>query len=227
MQEPGLHYFPVIPFFMFLFILFLILLVGFIEIGVLKYAYQKIGIKSRYLFLLLALSLGGSYINIPIAKIPAAHESFPRVVSHYGMQHVVPQLQDRNFTIVAVNVGGALIPTLLSIYLWIKNRLFFRGLLGVAIVSVIIHLWAEPIRGVGIAVPTFAPGLIAAAIGLVLSRSSAPPLAYISGTIGTLIGADLLNLVNINQLDAPIASIGGAGTFDGIFITGIIAALIA
>ena len=58
-------------------------------------------------------------------------------------------------------------------------------------------------------------------------REQAAPLAYIGGSLGTLIGADLLNLGNIRGLGAPVASIGGAGTFDGIFLIGIVAVLIA
>jgi uncharacterized membrane protein len=42
-----------------------------------------------------------------------------------------------------------------------------------------------------------------------------------------LIGADLLNLGKVQGLGAPVASIGGAGTFDGIFLIGILAVLIA
>ena len=53
------------------------------------------------------------------------------------------------------------------------------------------------------------------------------PLAYIGGSLGTLIGADLLNLDKLRGLGAPIASIGGAGTFDGVFLTGVVAVLIA
>ena len=59
------------------------------------------------------------------------------------------------------------------------------------------------------------------------SRRFAGPLAYVSGSLGTLIGADLLNLDKLHGLGAPIASIGGAGTFDGIFVTGILAVLLA
>jgi uncharacterized membrane protein len=55
----------------------------------------------------------------------------------------------------------------------------------------------------------------------------AGPLAYISGSLGTLIGGDVLNLNKIQGLGAPIASIGGAGTFDGIFIIGLLAVLYA
>jgi len=54
---------------------------------------------------------------------------------------------------------------------------------------------------------------------------AAPVIAYVSGTLGTLIGADLLNLKRLGELGAPVASIGGAGTFDGVFLSGIIAAL--
>jgi uncharacterized membrane protein len=39
--------------------------------------------------------------------------------------------------------------------------------------------------------------------------------------------ADVLNLNEIQGLGAPIASIGGAGTFDGIFITGLLAVFYA
>ena len=64
-------------------------------------------------------------------------------------------------------------------------------------------------------------------MALILSRQQAAPLAYIGGSIGVLVGADLLNLGKLRELGAPIASIGGAGTFDGIFLTGVLAVLIA
>jgi uncharacterized membrane protein len=76
-------------------------------------------------------------------------------------------------------------------------------------------------------VPTLIPPLVAAGIAMLLSWRQAAPLAYIAGTLGTLIGADLLNLDKIHGLGAPIASIGGAGTFDAVFMTGILAVLIS
>jgi uncharacterized membrane protein len=48
----------------------------------------------------------------------------------------------------------------------------------------------------------------------------------VAGTLGTLIGADLTNFGRIRGLGAPIASIGGAGTWDGVFLTGIVAVLL-
>jgi uncharacterized membrane protein len=41
------------------------------------------------------------------------------------------------------------------------------------------------------------------------------------------LGADLANLGKVRKLGAPVASIGGAGTFDGIFIAGVTAVLLA
>src|SRR5436309_3566219 len=92
--------------------------------------------------------------------------------------------------------------------------------------SIQIGLIGYAYERMGIAVPLFVPPLIAAAAGLLLAPDHAPALAYIAGTMGCLIGADLLNLHRLSGLGAPVASIGGAGTFDGIFFTGIIAVLL-
>jgi uncharacterized membrane protein len=61
-------------------------------------------------------------------------------------------------------------------------------------------------------------------VALLLSRRFAGPLAYVGGSLGTLIGADLLNLDKLHGLGAPVASIGEAGTFDGIFIVAVLLA---
>jgi len=91
----------------------------------------------------------------------------------------------------------------------------------------VLHWLANPVPGLGIAVPVFIPAIVTAAVALLLSRGDAAPLAYIAGSMGTLIGADLTNLDKIGGLGAPVASIGGAGTFDGIFLAGIVAVLLA
>ena len=101
------------------------------------------------------------------------------------------------------------------------------NLLAVAIAAAVCYSLAEPVPGLGIAMPVFVPPLATAVVALALSRRYAAPLAYISGSLGTLIGADLLNLGNIQGLGAPVASIGGAGTFDGIFVTSLVAVILA
>lgn len=222
-----MHYMPLaLPFFLMFFFLFILLII-LIEIGILQYAYEKIGIDRRHIFALLLLSLLGSYVNIPIAELSAEHVHSGRVITFYGMRYVIPMVKEWPRTIIAVNVGGAVVPVILSLYLLFKNRLYARSFLGVGIVTVIVHLMAHPVQGVGIATPTFTPPLVATGAAILLSRQHAPPLAYIAGSLGTLIGADLLNLGKIQGLGAPVASIGGAGTFDGIFVTGILAVLLA
>jgi uncharacterized membrane protein len=227
MTPSSPHFFPLAqPFFLGL--LFILgLLIALIEIGIIGYAYQKMGVHRRYVFAVLLLSLLGSYVNIPVAELPAERVVSGQEVSFFGMRYVIPVVEEWPGTIIAVNVGGAVIPTLLSLYLLVKTGMYGRALVGVAIVTTIVHWLAHPIHGVGIAVPVFIPPVVAAATALLLSRQSGPSLAYISGSLGTLIGADLLNLGNIQELGAPIASIGGAGRFDGIFMTGILAVLLA
>ena len=227
MHGSGLHYFPLaLPFLLALFLL-AALLIGLIEVGILSYAYEKIGINRRYVFLLLALSFFGSYVNIPIMELPAQEVLSNREIFFFGMRYVIPLIEQAPRTIVAVNLGGAVVPILVSIYILFKKRNYLRALAAVVIVAAIVHLLAEPVPGLGIAVPTLVPPILAAVTALCLARRKAPPLAYIAGSLGTLIGADLMNLGKVQGLGAPIVSIGGAGTFDGIFLSGIIAVLLA
>ncbi len=222
-----LHYFPLtLPFLLILFFLFIFLVI-MIEVGILGYAYQTIGINRRYVFLLLLMCFLGSYINIPIYRLPPEIIRSGGQVIFFGIPYVIPTVTQWPGTIIAVNVGGAVIPTILSIYLIVKNQLFSTALVGVAVVSVVVHWLAHPVPGLGIAEPVLVPLVAATIVAMMLSTKYAPALAYISGTLGTLIGADLLNLGKIQGLGAPIASIGGAGTFDGIFTTGILAVLLA
>ncbi len=222
-----MHYFPIaLPLFLVLLFLFLTLII-LIEVNVLTYAYHKMGVNQRYVFALLLLSLLGSYINIPIYQLPPEQIRSGGTVFFYGVPYVIPMITEAPGTVIAVNLGGAVIPTLLALYLIIKNRLYLRALVGSAIAAVISHRMAHLVPGVGIAVPILIPALVALAIGLLLSWQHAPALAYIVGTLGTLIGADLANLGKLQGLGAPVASIGGAGTFDGIFLTGILAVLLA
>lgn len=202
-------------------------LVALVEIGILQYVFESMGISRRYMLGLLLLCLLGSYVNIPIAQFPGEHERAGQVVDFFGVQYVVPVMVNSPGTVIAVNVGGAVIPVILSIYLIIKHRLYIPSLVAVGIVTVLVHLMARPVHGVGIAVPIFIPPLITAIVALVLSRWNPAPLAYIAGSLGTLIGADLLNLDKVRSLGAPVASIGGAGKFDGIFLTGLVAVLLA
>jgi uncharacterized membrane protein len=221
-----MQYFPLAgPFFAILFGIFLIVVV-LIQINVLRYAYARLGITSGVALLLLLGSLLGSYINIPVYEFQEREVLSWQEVSFYGVHYLVPVVE-RPGTVIALNVGGAVIPTLLSLYLLAKNNLWIRGIITTAVVAAIVYWLAQPVYGVGIAVPIFVPPVATAIVAVLIAREHAAALAYAGGSLGTLIGADLLNLGVVRGLGAPVASIGGAGTFDGIFLTGIVAVLIA
>jgi uncharacterized membrane protein len=226
-QLGHLHYLPLSPiFFSFLAGLALILFV-LIQLGVLRYAYMRLGVGSGTAMLLLVGSLVGSYFNIPLTELPATHVMSGQEIDFFGMRYVVPVVVRSPATIIAVNVGGALIPILMSAFLLVRYRLWLQGALATLAVAVVCNWLSQPIPGLGIAEPVFVPIATTSVVALLLSRHHAAPLAYIGGSLGTLIGADLLNLGSVQGLGAPIASIGGAGTFDGIFLIGILSVLIA
>jgi uncharacterized membrane protein len=227
-MHPGhISYFPIPMGIYAIFGLVLLALFVFIQLGLLRYAYMRIGLDPRVAMLVLGGSLLGSYVNIPLAELPEAHFVSDEVVDFFGMRYVVPVVADWPGTIIAINVGGAVIPILLSLYLLQRNHIWLLGAAGTAIVGLFVHLVAQTVPGVGIAVPVIAPPLVTAVVAVLLSRRFAAPVAYVSGSLGTLIGADLLNLDKLHGLGVPVASIGGAGTFDGIFVTGIVAVLLA
>ena len=99
--------------------------------------------------------------------------------------------------------------------------------LAIALVAIIARGFSRPIPGIGIGLPLLITPIAAALVATILDPQQRAPLAYIGGTLGVLIGADLIRLKDISRLGSPIASIGGAGTFDGVFLTGLIAVLLA
>ena len=219
-----MHYLPLAPgFFAILVGLFFIVLI----LRSVRYAYESLGVSSNTAIFLLLATLIGSFFNIPIAELLPERAMSHHHVDFFGMRYAVPVVNHWKGTVVAVNVGGAVIPTVMSIYLLIKRELWVKGLMATAIVALVIHSLADPVPGLGIAVPVFMPVVITAIVAMILSREDSAPLAYIAGSLGTLIGADLTNLDKVRGLGAPVASIGGAGTFDGIFLTGILAVLLA
>ncbi len=190
------------------------LILSFIELT--TSAFRTIGFSRWHSLLIILGSFLGSMINIPIPFV------------------------DIDSVDIAVNVGGCIIPVIVSLDLMIRGRTEILGAIGgVIIVSFLVYLLAEPVPGVGITLPIYIPPLISGACGLILacSRYHAPSIAYISGTLGTFTGADILHLAWGNiveeltlgyQYEPPsLLSIGGAGVFDGIFLTGILAVLLA
>ena len=210
-----------------LFLLLLVVLVFVVELGTLGYAYRKIGVPSRYMFGVMLLSLIGSHVNVPLYAMPVERLLPAQNVVVFGRAHVAPPLQEEGVTIIAINVGGALLPLILSLYLFLRSSVRWRMLLGIAVVAAIVHSLAQIVPGVGIAVPMIVPPLAAAAVSLVLAFRRAPPVSLrlrLNGRAGR------------SRPCEPSADPGagrarcldrGAGTFDGVFLTGIIAGLLA
>jgi len=130
-------------------------------------------------------------------------------------------------TLITLNIGGGLIPIAFSVFLMSQHHLpFMHILMATGILSAVSYMASRPMAGLGIGMPILLAPIAAAIIALLINPVHAAPLAYISGTLGVLIGADLLRLRDIQKMSIPAASIGGAGTFDGIFLTGMIAVLL-
>ena len=209
--------------------------VALLFFGLLTTAFAKMGFSWSDALLLLAASLLGAGINLPLftveSKVPVVREAF---VKSFGLLYRMPVVRSvKNETTVAVNVGGALIPIFVSAYLLISYpSVAAIALAGTAAVALVTFSVARPIGGLGIATPLFIPPLAAALSAILLTAAFCPipecrfVTAYVGGVLGTLVGADILNFHRIADLGAPVASIGGAGTFDGIFITGAIAVLL-
>jgi uncharacterized membrane protein len=227
MEMSQFHYLPLTPGFFSILVGIFIVLFILLVLGALRRAYLSLGVSPTTAMLLLLASLLGSYFNIPIVNLPGERVVSDQVIDFFGIEYAVPVVRHWPGTIIAVNVGGAVIPTLMSLYLLFTRDLWLKGAIAIAAVALMLHWLADPVPGLGIAVPVFIPALTTAVVALILSRTEAAPLAYIAGSLGTLIGADLTNLDKVRGLGAPVASIGGAGTFDGIFLTGILAVLLA
>jgi len=169
-EKPKVHYLP-LPFFALLVGAFLV--VALIQIGILRYAYLRIGVSSRAAMALLLASLIGSYINIPIMELPQWDVQSGVEASHDHRHHRIRRDRHRlrtdamAGTVIAVNVGGAVIPALLSLYLLFKNRMWWNGLIATAIITAIVHMLAYPVPGVGITVPVFVPPIATALVAVI------------------------------------------------------------
>lgn len=124
------------------FFVLLVLLVFLIELRVLAYAYRKIGVPPRYMFAVLVLTLVGSHFNVPLYSVKVPRLAPVESVTTMGRTYLVPPAIKPGTTLVAINVGGALVPVLVSLYLFVRSSLYVRMLIGIAIVTVVTHAFA-------------------------------------------------------------------------------------
>jgi uncharacterized membrane protein len=219
---------PYSPWPLLIFVFALGFLLAIVQIGALTIAFDKLGLTQGSAFVLLFASLFGSAINLPLFTVTA--EGPPPLPTPQPRRRLLRDhpAEFSGRTLVAVNVGGCLIPLAFSVYLMVHQSVPGTQVLGAtAAIAVLCRVVSRPIPGIGIGMPVLVAPLAAAALAWAINSEQSAPLAYISGTLGVVIGADLLRLNDIRRIGTPFASIGGAGTFDGIFITGIVAVLLA
>jgi uncharacterized membrane protein len=182
----------------------------------------KLGLTPHGAVLLFTFILIGSIINIPVSRKRFYVEE-PTPFRYSFLYYRPPRVREQ---VIAVNVGGAVIPTVFSLYLLFNKAPLFPAIIATAIVALVCKRMAKLVPGVGIKIPALVPPIVAAVLAFILAGGNAAPVAFISGALGTLIGADLLNLHRMNELGAQVLSIGGAGVFDGIFLVGMAAAFL-
>jgi len=212
-----------------LFVLFLLLLpfIWFaIALDVVEVAVAKLGFSPSTAFLLFTAVVLGSTVNIPlyerVSQVPIIPDFADLWIARFWG---IPLRRIEQRTIVALNVGGGLIPTLLALYeLTRSNALAI--LLVTAVVTLTSYFSAQIVPGIGIQMNALVAPLTASLMAVLIVGEGAAPVAFAGGVLGTLIGADLLHLPEIEKMSAGVLSIGGAGVFDGIALCGLFALLL-
>ncbi len=216
---------PQIPFRIFLLISLLAMLIVGIQVGVLTIAFERLDLTKDSALLLLITIMGGSMINLPLLSMKSERPNLDEMPSQ--LRELYRDMPYTGRTLVMVNVGGCLAPSAFCFYLMAHHPMnLFNVAVAVSAVALLSYKTSRSIPGVGLGMPVFFAPLLATLLSVSLDPQNAAPMAFISGTLGVLIGADLMHFPEIRKMGTPLASIGGAGSFDGIFISGIVAVLL-
>ena len=205
--------------FIILFILAIPFLLAFGFFHVLRLGFENLGFPPELVLLTLFLMFVGSFINIPLGR---------RKLVEVTESHFFGLFRRKRFLMqgLSLNVGGAIIPLLIAGFLLFRVPLQ-ETLIATFLMTLVAWKLSYVIPGKGIAVPVLIPPLFAALFAFLLVPEGAALVAFVAGTLGVLIGADLLRLPQVVKGEVGMMSIGGAGVFDGIFLVGIVAALLA
>ncbi len=217
----------ILPLFLLLIILpFVLLLFIFTGTAVFKLVF---GVDANTALLIFLMIILGSMVNIPIYEKEGGE-----YIEQYSFFGFIYAIKRRRKVVVAVNLGGCVFPTILALRA-LSDLLTAVGLWPwfavFTFTSLIIYSMARPVPGVGIVVPMLVPPLAAALFSflvLVITKNPLlllPKLSFSTGVLSALFGADILHLKDLDRIGSGVVSIGGAGTFDGIFLTGIFAVI--
>jgi uncharacterized membrane protein len=213
-------------------------LMPLVFVDVLTTALNKLHLSRFSATLVLLLIVGGGFVNLPIYRWLRDDLQFVSRESLGSLLNWVPAVKRSPVeTILAVNVGGCVVPLFLAVY---ELRFALESsqtrvalLLAIAVNVLICYRVARPVPGLGIVMPGFAAPLAAVGVTWLLLGwsddyfNARAPIAFIAGVVGPIVGADLLHLRDLKRCSLGVMSIGGAGTFDGIVLSGLVAAFFA
>jgi uncharacterized membrane protein len=211
--------------------LVLMLILPLVFADMMRTALLRLQIAPEIATLIVVGILMGSLINVPVKRIERQELMPVDPFALFGLGGFWQEvMRARRETIVAVNVGGCVIPASLASYeaLMLAQEGPIAALIAAVLLNVVVcYRLARLVRGIGSLMPGMIPPLMAATSALLFAPEHATPVAFVAGTLGPLVGADLLHLGEIEQLETGMVSIGGAGTFDGIILSGIVALYLA
>lgn len=195
-------------------------------------ALQKtLGMPVLHVVTLYEMLLITAIFNIPVYEFKSARDSETRYAAYLGGKYQLPVWHGHN-TIVSINFGGCIVAIFASVLLALQlNPL--TVLLSIAVVSLGVFLTSRPSRSIGFYVPPYVPPVLAVVVSLVAlhiyagdaSLFQVGRLGFVSGVFGTLIGTSLLNVTRMHKIGTSFISVGGIGSFDGIFLSGVLATI--
>lgn len=227
-------YFPLaLPFFLLLVLLplFLLALAALLGLAVADVAGRALGLSPLAALLVYLAMLAGSLVNVPVYEFKSSGDAGAAAMPYPGTGFTIPRWRGRR-TVICVNLGGCLIPAALGAYfaLGLPPLELLAATLAVALG---VYYFARPVRSAGIAVPVLAPPLLAVGASLAAlyiagaGFDGLARMAFATGVFGTILGADILHLGDIRRIGADSLSLGGAGTFDGIVLSGVLGTILA
>lgn len=185
-------------------IILLIIVAALVYFGIAERVLDRLYIKDSTALLIIVLIIVGSFFDITISRTP----------------------------LLTINIGGALIPFTLAIYVLSKShssKEWIRSIVAVLLTAVGIYgistFFSDFGHGRDIIDPMYVFGITGGIIAYILGRSRRG--SFIAGTLGFII----FNLFNFwrsftGQIVTEVR-LGGAGAFDSIIISGLLAVLIA
>lgn len=214
----------------------LLCLMPFFLVELMQTALRRLHLSPEMALLAVLAIFLGSMFNLPVYRIKRNQPQVVQTLGPFAPWFSSQFERVRQDTLIAVNVGGCIVPLLLA--LWQVRYLVEQGgwpvqamLVVTGINVAVCYRVAQPVSGVGIMMPVFASPLTAVLFTWLLMMNpeyaaERAPVAFVAGVAGPIIGADLMHLRDIARVSVGVLSIGGAGTFDGIVLSGFLAALL-